>query len=65
MRIAQPQHRGNAHVEDRVIGVAMDDLHLAGNRNGATRIPLTEIAVDRQKVLRMIMEGAAHLRLQR
>src|ERR1700694_5580371 len=42
-----PQHRLGSHIEDRVIGVVLQDQGLAGDGGSAANITLANVSADR------------------
>src|SRR5215813_11238679 len=64
-RASQPEDRRGAHAENRVVGIAMNDSQLVGNRDGAFVVPHAEEAGDRHEVPGMIAEGGSKIGLLR
>src|SRR5205807_4633648 len=63
--IAQTQHRLDAYVENRVIGVVLQDQGLAGDGRGTANVALAKVSANRQEVAGMISESRPNLRLLR
>src|SRR5436309_844490 len=49
VRIAHPQYRLHAYVEDCVISVALHNLQLVGQREGPTDVPFAKVTCDGQE----------------